>query len=150
MKHIIIDTNVVHLDYMLNKSRIMALCSTCDSLDHVVFMPDVVIDELVKQYREEIQGYTEQYNSALHQLTRRNAPVANNPLDPVVLTSKYEDSLRARIAQLRIKIISYPQTAHKEMVARELNKKKPFKDSKKGYRDSLIWDSIIEHCLRYQ
>ena len=65
MKHIIIDTNVVHLDYMLNKSRIMALCSTCDSLDHVVFMPDVVIDELVKQYREEIQGYTEQYNSAI-------------------------------------------------------------------------------------
>lgn len=32
------------------------------------------------------------------------------------------------------------------MVARELNRRKPFKDSTKGYRDSLIWESIKEYC----
>lgn len=35
------------------------------------------------------------------------------------------------------------------MVARELGKKKPFKDSTKGYRDALIWDSVMEHTQKY-
>lgn len=35
------------------------------------------------------------------------------------------------------------------MVERELGKKKPFKDSTKGYRDALIWDSVMEHTQKY-
>src|SRR3712207_5467566 len=50
------------------------------------------------------------------------------------------------MATLGIRIIPYPKTDHKEMVARELCHRKPFLDSTKGYRDSLIWESIKEHC----
>lgn len=146
MKHIIIDTNVVHLDYTLSKPRITALCSTCASLDHIVFIPDVVVDELVKQYKEEVCAYAEQFNKVLNQMNRRGVSVPATPLDKQALTSKYETTLRAKIASLGIRIIGYPKTAHKDIVARELCKRKPFKDSSKGYRDSLIWESIKEHC----
>lgn len=147
MKHIIIDTNVVHLDYMLSKPRITALCSTCASLDHLVFIPDVVVDELVKQYKEEVYAYAEQINKALNQMNRRGVPIGVTAIDKQALTSGYEATLRTKIASLGIHIIGYPKTAHKEMVARELCKRKPFKDGCKGYRDSLIWESIKEHCI---
>lgn len=63
--------------------------------------------------------------------------------------SNYRNELNNRIKQLGIGIIPYPNTGHKIMVARELGKKKPFKDSTKGYRDALIWDSVMEHTQKY-
>ena len=52
MNHIIIDTNVIHLDFKLNKARIVTLCNTSTILGHEIFIPEVVIDEIVKQYDE--------------------------------------------------------------------------------------------------
>lgn len=146
MKHIIIDTNVVHLDYHLNGVRITGLCSSCDRLDHKVFVPEVVIDEMVKQYRDEVNECAEQINNALVKLKKRKVQIQQQSIDSDLITTDYEQQLRDRINALGIQIIPYPKTAHKEMVARELNRRKPFKDSTKGYRDSLIWESIKEHC----
>lgn len=146
MKHIIIDTNVVHLDYHLNGVRITGLCSSCERLDHKVFVPEVVIDEMVKQHRDEVNECAEQINNALVKLKKRKVQIQQQSIDSELITTGYEQQLRDRINVLDIQVIPYPKTAHKEMVARELNKKKPFKDSTKGYRDSLIWESIKEHC----
>ena len=146
MKHIIIDTNVVHLDYQLTGVRITGLCSSCERLDHRVFIPEVVIDEMVKQYRDEVNECTEQINNALNKLKKRNVRIQLQSIDSALITSGYERKLRDRINILGIHVIPYPKTAHKEMVARELNRRKPFKDSTKGYRDSLIWESIKEYC----
>lgn len=146
MKHIIIDTNVIHLDYHLKGVRITGLCSSCERLDHRVFIPEVVIDEMVKQYRDEVNECTEQINNALNKLKKRNVQIQLQSIDSALITSGYERQLRDRINILGIHVIPYPKTAHKEMVARELNRRKPFKDSTKGYRDSLIWESIKEYC----
>lgn len=147
MKHIIIDTNVVHNDYMLTGFRITALCSSNENLGYSVYIPDVVVDEMVKQYKEEIDGYADQYNQALNQLKKRKTLADISDFNSNTVTEKYEETLRNRIAELGIIVIPYPKTAHKEMVHRELSKRKPFKDSTKGYRDALIWESIKEHCL---
>lgn len=146
MKHIIIDTNVVHLDYQLTGVRITGLCSSCERLNHRVFIPEVVIDEMVKQYRDEVNECTEQINNALNKLKKRNVQIQLQSIDSALITSGYERKLRDRINILGIHVIPYPKTTHKEMVARELNRRKPFKDSTKGYRDSLIWESIKEYC----
>lgn len=148
MKHIIIDTNVVHNDYMLTGFRISALCSAKENLGYLLFIPDVVVDEMVKQYKEEIEGYAVQYNQALNQLKKRKTLADIQVFNSSSVTDNYEANLRNRIQELGIEIIPYPNTAHKEMVQRELSKRKPFKDSSKGYRDSLIWESIKEHCQR--
>ena len=134
MKHIIIDTNVVHLDYQLTGVRITGLCSSCERLDHRVFIPEVVIDEMVKQYRDEVNECTEQINNALNKLKKRNVQIQLQSIDSALITSGYERKLRDRINILGIHVIPYPKTTHKEMVARELNRRKPFKDSTKGYR----------------
>ena len=42
MNHIIIDTNVIHLDFKLNKARIVTLCNTSTILGHEIFIPEVV------------------------------------------------------------------------------------------------------------
>lgn len=149
MKHIIIDTNVIHLDYKLTSTNITALVSTSDRLSHRIYIPDVVIDEIVKQYKEEIKLYADDYNRAVSKLQKRKVAEEIHKLDSDVMTKDYEDSLRNRINELGIVILSYPTTCHKEMVSRELSKRKPFLDGKKGYRDALIWETVKEYCKKF-
>lgn len=150
MNHIIIDTNVIHLDFKLNKARIVTLCNTSTILGHEIFIPEVVIDEIVKQYDEKAEEYINSFNKALKKLSDLStSPITQTPIDAKGFMSNYRNELNNRIKQLGIGIIPYPNTGHKIMVARELGKKKPFKDSTKGYRDALIWDSVMEHTQKY-
>lgn len=150
MNHIIIDTNVIHLDFKLNKARIVTLCNTSTILGHEIFIPEVVIDEIVKQYDEKAEEYINSFNKALKKLSELStSPITQTPIDAKGFISNYRNELNNRIKQLGIGIIPYPNTGHKIMVARELGKKKPFKDSTKGYRDALIWDSVMEHTQKY-
>lgn len=150
MNHIIIDTNVIHLDFKLNKARIVTLCNTSTILGHEIFIPEVVIDEIVKQYDEKAEEYINSFNTALKKLSDLStSPITQIPIDAKGFISNYRNELNNRIKQLGIGIIPYPNTGHKIMVARELGKKKPFKDSTKGYRDALIWDSVMEHTQKY-
>lgn len=148
MNHIVIDTNVIHLDFKLRNARIVSLCDTAAVLGHKVYIPEVVIDEVVKQYNETAENYIYSFNKALKKLSDLStAPIPQIPID-VQVFANYHNELANRIKQLGIGIIPYPNTEHKKMVERELNKKKPFKDSTKGYRDALIWESIIEHTQK--
>lgn len=146
MNHIIIDTNIIHFDFRLVNARIVTLCSSAAILGHKVYIPEVVIDEVVKQYSEKTEEYINSFNKAFEQLSKLSSvPISQTLIDVQNFTANYRKELGNRIEQLGIGIIPYPNTEHRIMVARELGKKKPFKDSTKGYRDALIWDSVIEH-----
>ena len=68
MNHIIIDTNVIHFDFKLSKARIVSLCDTATILGHKVYIPEVVIDEVVKQYNEIVKEHINPFNKALKKL----------------------------------------------------------------------------------
>ena len=149
MNHIIIDTNVIHFDFKLSKARIVSLCNTATILGHKIYIPEIVIDEVVKQYNEIVKEHINSFNKALKKLSELSSyPIIQTSIDGQKIVSNYRNELGNRIKQLGIGIIPYPNTAHKVMVARELERKKPFKDSTKGYRDALIWDSVKEHTQK--
>ena len=41
-------------------------------------------------------------------------------------------------------IIDYPDTLHETLVKRATSRKRPFDDNGSGYRDALIWESVLE------
>lgn len=47
MKHIIIDTNVVNKDHFLRNAMIRILVESKGLLNHKLYMPHVVVDEMV-------------------------------------------------------------------------------------------------------
>lgn len=146
MKHYIIDTNFVHLDYFLRGTNITILTQSAKNLGHIVYMPMVVFDELIKQYRDEVSEQCEAYFKFLKGQNRLNEKRINYPeIDFEKQINSYEYILSQRCDEIGIKIIQYPSIGHREVVKRELDKRKPFKDSTKGYRDALIWESILEY-----
>ena len=57
--------------------------------------------------------------------------------------SSYPNTLRSRLNDLGIKIIPYPLISHEKVVERDLDARRPFKESGRGYRDTLIWESVL-------
>ncbi len=55
----------------------------------------------------------------------------------------FDTEFRKRLVELGIQILPLPATSHEILVDRDLGKRKPFKQGS-GYRDALIWHSIID------
>lgn len=152
MKYIIIDTNFVFHDYFLRGKNIMALCNYAMRMGYEVYMPHVVVDEMVKQYKEDVEEQVKKIN-AINESWQRvsNGLTLVDNIDDEKLKSKYEIELDTRRHSLQIKTLDYPSVKHRNLALRDLYVHKPFRRSKEGnigYRDALIWESILEFCHR--
>lgn len=147
---IIIDTNIINKDYKLHGKYIVTLSGAAAKLGYEVCVPEVVVDEIVSHYKDEL---VEAYDTYLKGVSKLKKLL---PEMPKSITSKalIEDQLQkfrvqyeAELQSKNIKILPYPNVAHKSIVAKELDRKKPFKDSQKGYRDSLIWETVKSELI---
>lgn len=150
---IILDSNIIHKDYHLTGTRIITLSESVTKLGYEVMIPEVVVDEIESQYRSEL---IETYSNFKTSIKRLQSLVDFRAYDQVDLDEILEEKMSsfyneyvARLKQLGIRILPYPKTSHKHLVSKELWRKKPFKDSKKGYRDALIWETVIDELKTF-
>lgn len=106
------------------------------------------MDEIINQYREKVGEICPKVNECIRGIKQIAPQYAfDNPFTDTVkdkLLNEYESYFRNRINKLGIKIIPYPQISHKDVVKRDLARKRPFQNSGKGYRDALIWESVFD------
>lgn len=145
---IVIDTNIIYGDFFLKNAQIISLCETASRCGIGIYIPEVVMDEIINQYREKLVEICPKVNDCIRGITQIAPQYAfNNPFTDAVkdkLLKEYESYIRIRINELGIKIIPYPHISHKDVVKRDLARKRPFQNSGKGYRDALIWESVLD------
>ncbi len=146
---IILDTNVITKDYSLQGGRILKLSDAAKKLGYEVFIPEVVVDEIIHQYREELQEAHHRYLKGVRSLGRMGFEVKTATEDDFIEKSieDKEKKYLKRLNELGIKVLPYPSTKHNDIVKKELFGKKPFANSQKGYRDSLIWETVLEQLV---
>lgn len=144
---IIIDTNIIHRDYHLHGRHILTLTDVAARLGYEVLIPEVVIDEIECQYCGEIVDAVGDYNKSIAKIVDLSLDSIKNPLPKDFRETKcreFRTKFEAELASLKIQILPYPKVLHKVLVAKELQQRKPFRGSKKGYRDALIWETVKE------
>ncbi len=143
---IVIDTNVIHKDFFLQNAQIINLCETAKKCGIKVFIPQVVIDEVINHYREKIEDARSNFEKAKGGLSffypNENIEDYFTVEKTAQLLEDYKIDLDKRLSELDIQIIPYPDISHEKLVKRDLARKKPFQQSGKGYRDALIWESV--------
>jgi hypothetical protein len=117
-----------------------------DRIPAQLSIPEIVIDEVINKYREDMY----QLNNDIQKLNkdyRRLSNVDSNliSIDIKKAIDEYRQFLDAFIYDNDIKLLPYPKVSHKDIVQRELLRKKPFKINGTGYRDCLIWETIKEN-----
>jgi hypothetical protein len=114
-------------------------------LNAKIFIPAVVISDLVTHYQTKISDAIRSTEKALAELDRYLYSGIPPKLSIEVgqLKLQYKDWLLKRLTDLAICILGYPDIKHEDIVKRVSQKRRPFKDQDKGYKDTLIWESVL-------
>lgn len=150
---LILDTNIIHGDFYLQGSRILKLCSAAPKLGYELMIPEVVYDEMVDQYRRELEKHVASYEKVISLTNRARSGSVIKRIDRALFleekVSEYKTMFSTRLEDLLIQVIPYPAIDIKALVSKELLRKKPFKEIKEhgvGYRDAIIWETVKSFC----
>jgi hypothetical protein len=142
---IILDSTALRRDYFLSSpdARLLELYVT--KTQSSVLVPTVVVDEVQNLYREDLREVNEKLVSRYRQLLGTRAPKLPE-LDIEQECEAYRTQILADIKEkFRGIVLPYPQLSHEDLVKRDLARRKPFNPAGKGYRDALIWASILAY-----
>lgn len=113
-------------------------------------IPQIVVEETVNHFREQLQAAIEGARSSLRALGRLSPQLLENSgiecdLDQHVAV--YHEHLHAQLKLSQVKQVAYDGIRISSLVERALGRRKPF-DMKgaAGFRDALLWESVLS-CI---
>lgn len=143
---VVIDTSVFRQSYWLNNTAFTVLLDGCGSAGHSLYTSAVVYEELLNLYREALEEKVVALTRATRdwdQLVFQN-PAQQAPIDKDQPFVAYREFVDETFDMYGITVLPYPLVTHEDVVRRDLARRKPFAKGGKGYRDTLIWESVIE------
>lgn len=155
--NVILDTNIFQSNFSLKSIQMEALSVYLQKTDGNLILPYVIKNELILNYRKELKSSIEhlkteakrfhncatieEYSTlskAIKELNGRN----NEKLDQE--SKDYISYIKETIQ--RVKELDLPQLNIKRIVDKALKKEKPFKQNGEGFKDTVIWESILAYC----
>jgi predicted nucleic acid-binding protein len=154
---LVLDTNVIVEDWLLGSPAATHIRNLSAYGPVTLLVPDLVIREAVGVYRRRLKSAQRDLNRAVAQ--RRKLEVgARDPLLEQLDTSvdldsaaiAYDLRLREVLDRAHATILPLPNVGHDRLVERALLGRKPFdQDGHNGYRDALIWHSVLEGAVAH-
>lgn len=109
-------------------------------------VPELVLQETVNKFRERLAEYQTEVQETAGKLTNLIGSkfiVADLKIETEV--RHYDAYLRSKLTGMGTLILPFPKISHEKLVKRDLARIKPFAPKGgKGYRDALIWLSILQ------
>ncbi len=147
MVRLVIDTSIVHKGGFYLRSGGWPMLLAAARLGRVrLCVPEVVVRETVARYRREIldaQRLINRGDRSLRKLSQDQLPqhvVEHEEISAQV--AAYESWLRDTV-QEHGEVLPLPAVEHGVLVDGVLAARKPFSSGEKGYRDALIWHTVL-------
>ena len=144
--HIVLDANIIIAEGFGNSGSFRALLSTLDDLQYNLYVPKLVIEEVVARFERRLERETQNVVDGLKKLSSHLGRELASPIDALDIGEESAQFRRGLETQLDIpncSVLEYPDTLHEELVKRATTRRKPFNESGSGYRDALIWESVL-------
>ncbi|RLL81553.1 PIN domain-containing protein [Mesotoga sp. BH458_6_3_2_1] len=144
---VILDSTVFCADFRMSGSSFFTLFEAVRAALIELKVPDVVIDEVVNRFREDLEETLQKkrkLDSKLDSLLKKETSNSSPDICVEKEVIDYRNFLHSQLKKLNAEVLPYPETPHKLIVERCLRRRAPFKKDGKGYRDSLIWESIVQ------
>lgn len=141
---VFLDTNVFYKNWYATNANLKLLFYFLNNLDHELLLSELVIQETNNIRERE----TQEVKSELNRLIKKGSQLNPNTLEFTIdslgfQTYNLTEILNEKVS--RITKIEYDSISQSKVVARALQSKKPFTNHEKGYRDTLIWLSFLNH-----
>lgn len=140
---IFIDTNIFFNHWYLKAPLFELLANYVSNQRATVLVSEVVCEEVNAKFQSERSSAAKELTKAVHRATN----FQSDPKPAVVpaLDEGYDfrSILKARFEN--ISVVPCDTVPHSLLVTRAINSVRPFRENEKGYRDSLMWLSLLEH-----
>lgn len=147
---VVLDTTTIRAqERRLYLGQLESLFKTAPKLGLAVRMPFVVMLEGGRAAVEEFDDYAKAFGEAqrAHALLSFPAPTYAAPPRSDVLQA-VERKIHEMSRGNDFAVLPIPEAPHDEVLIRDLRREKPFNASGKGYRDTLIWLSLLDAAKR--
>lgn len=143
---VFLDTNVFYNDWFLSSANFKYLFHFLNNEGHELILSKLVVQEVENIRNREVNNYLSEIKKSVKKLQKLNSSKIDYNEDSLGITEYkliplIEDKLEAYT------IFDYQDIKHEEVVERALLSKKPFLEGEKGYRDTLIWLSFLNHLV---
>ena len=107
--------------------------------------PEVTLLELQRQFAERLDAALSSHRSSFELLERLTSIKVNDPIrvDSATVVKSYDQRIRRRLTEVGARVLSIPDTPHAVVVDRDLRRRRPFDEKGRGYRDALIWETVL-------
>lgn len=142
----VIDSNIFIGNYTLNYPAFQIFVKHFPEKKIDVYVSPVTIKEVLKNYAQKAQEVFGTYNKSVKELNKVLSKKTDTLSKDFVQTQvkNYELFFRETLQKSKIRIFPYPTVSHEEVVEHYYSGKKPFDQTDNGYKDFLIWRSIID------
>ena len=139
---IVVDTNIIRKEGFATSRLFRFLIRATQNAGDTVHLPEVVVLEAVARFEEELGKKKATLDKELTGLRS----ILGNPHQP--LSIELEVAKEVRLFRERLEQITsgldIPEVPHEDLIKRAIRRKKPFDHNGSGYRDSLIWETVVE------
>lgn len=149
---VITDSTELFNSYPLADTRWVLLANEISAGEVRWVVPEVVVRETVRHQVEAWDSAQKESLPAIQKAERALKQFGIRvPIDPAIVeqaaekAANYESYLRARITELGGEVAALPTIEHDKLLAWDMLGRKPFAATGKGYRDALIWATVLEY-----
>ena len=142
---VVLDANIIVADPWLAGADFRWLSTAVDFAGWTLCVPRLALDEAVNKYQERLAVADRDVAKAEQELAKLlGQPDGTSArVDRTPQVSKYKAHLLTRLREMSARVLPYPRITHRELVKRALARRKPFNEKGAGYRDALIWQTVL-------
>jgi PIN domain len=141
---VVIDSTEFVADFKMTGNAFRVLAAGGERLGARISVPSVVVEEVCNSHRQFMESLMADVDKIRRKNDRARAKLLRLPkLDIDREAAEYRETWLKDLKRLGAEILPYPDVPHETLVKRAMERKKPFKDSGAGYRDTLIWLSVV-------
>lgn len=139
---VLLDSNIYCGDWFLKSAPFRYLCHFLNNEGHTLLVPRVVLDEVANVRARKFSEETAAAGKAIAALHLLNGDYAK-ATSILPAAKEYDLLVILRESIEDISVLEYNTLPHDEIFRRALKPQRPFREGEKGYRDTLIWMSLV-------
>jgi predicted nucleic acid-binding protein len=115
-----------------------------------VVVPLIVFEEVLNKFRERLSDLNSDLSrsvSKANEILAKEFHLQAPAVDLDAASGAYKKSFEKLISDLKAEVPTYKDIPQVDLVVRDLQRRRPFQDSGKGFRDALIWETILRYVL---